>query len=443
MQQSLPRNYYNKNGQLFFGELNLTELAEKYDTPLRVNAPQILKENHSFLVDIVKNQLAQNNIDASKFECGYAMKANQHQRLVSEAAKHADFLEASSQNDLRIAEIVLRNQKDKKIICHGFKTKDTGYFEKIIELSQKGYNIVPIIDSIEELNAFCDSDQELEVGVRITAPVSHKGQRISERFGITVEEFKQNLNKLTNSNNLKLTTLHMHVANTIKEINTRIVDFSELLSCYSFALSNGLEIKYINFGSGLPSRAFTGASFYSDYYQKLIEAIMQTHPEVDKFPAIQSECGRFLAEETQLLILKILTEKEYNSDFSWYILNGSAINLVPETHIDPTKKFQLLPTDGLSAKTPKTAAICGGITCDPEDYFDSEIVQLPTYNSFSNYVVIPNTGAYQESLQTSVRNQPGHCLIEGPIDVTLDKDGIDVIEVVPTNGILKALGYDE
>lgn len=439
MNLNIPNNYTVNKNYLYYKDINLTELAKTHNTPLRVHDPAMLGKNFSFLKEVVQHVLKSEGIEASKYECGYAIKANQHKRLVSEGIRHTDFIEASSYNDLCILEKELARNKSKYIVCHGFKTNDTPFFNKIIQLAEDGYAIVPITDSVHELNAFAERNTPLEIGIRITSPVKKDNHFINERFGITVEEIDTCLDILNNSNNLRLTTLHMHVANTILDIQKRIQQYDTIFSNYMRLLDHGHPIQKLNIGGGLPTRSAAGDEFFATYFKLLVKSLISHLSSIDTFPTLQNESGRFLVEETQFLILKVLIEKKNNADFSWYVLNGSAINLLPEIHIDSSKVFEIIPTDGYASKEKLQKVKCAGITCDPEDYFSHSESTLPALSSFSGFLTIPNTGAYQESLLGSARSYPGHCLIDQPIELVLDSGNIEQYNSEPN--LLKTLGY--
>lgn len=439
MSEKLPRNYTRVDGTLKFTTHDLTAAAQTYGTPLRITIPDILKENYDYLKKVVGDTFEKNNITANKFKCGYAIKANQRSELVQCAADSSAFLEVSSEKDLDIIVALGDKVVDKTIVCHGFKLPDTAYFERILQLLDRGYHLLPIIDSITELRAYLNCNIKLAVGIRLAAKIDVNGELINDRFGVLLEDLKQCLHTILDSGNIKVDMLHMHVPGTMQTVTHQFSHFSDLFTCYELFNSENYTITHLNFGGGLPTRAYTKTVMYENFYTKIINKVKSIHADETQFPVILTESGRYLAEETQCIILKVLDKKNAAVGTDWYILNGSAINLIPEAFLDKDKIFQLLPTYTNSTST--TNCYCAGITCDPEDFFSNVPLNLPNLNQEQElYVVIPNTGAYQESLTSAARGFPGHCMIDNAKDVIAKND-----ELIPTfissENFLNYLGY--
>jgi len=433
----LPRGFSLRDNTLWFRGIDILRLVNAHQSPLRINFPELLIENYTFLTKTVQEVLKSQELSENKFLCGYAIKANQNYDLVVNAAKHTSFLEVSSKNYLDIIEQVKTELGTKMIICHGFKPASTSYFKKIVAMHKKGFTIIPVINSVTELYDFGSLDLKMSIGVRISAKVSFGGSKLPDRFGLTLHEIQQHFAYLTQHKTLSLTMLHMHVANTISDIPQRIQDFDDLFTVYEMMIKAEMKINYICTGGGLPERSYTPDYFYTEYYQKLIFRINQL-TTAEYFPILLSESGRFLATETQFVVLKVIAEKNSNDDFSWYVLNGSAINLIPETVLDGNKHFPILPVNFIDR--PSKTVICSGATCDQADFFHTQKINLPQIDkNDSLFVTIPGTGAYQESLLGSSRNTPGHCLIEATNELTITASGI--CSRTTKNDFLQTLGY--
>jgi|GEM_PF-5096790 len=429
-----------RKGELFFDELKLIDIVEEHGTPLKINAEGQLQKNHSFLCSVAKRAASNTSYPENKYMCGYAIKANQHQRFVSEALIHTDFIEASSRYDLQLLTEGAAIGKEDLIVCHGFKTEATEYFKLLLKLHADGYNILPVVDSLEELDSFIKTKQHLRIGLRITSFTDREGQQVAERFGISIENIPEALERIQQCEHIELDMLHMHVANTFNDVNQRVNDLQNLFKTYTIARTKGLCVRYINVGGGLPSRSQVNEDFYLHYFTALFRQIIKEGDINNNVPILMNECGRFLVEESQFHILSVLLEKDNNADFTWYIMNGSSLNILPELHLDPQKKFPLIPLDGLDTTVTKPVK-CVGITCDPEDFFNSEDILLPTLQSFSGYVAIPYTGAYQESLIGAARNFPGHCLIRQPKELIITRSGECTVVQNDDFDIFASLGY--
>ena len=96
--------------------------------------------------------------------------------------------------------------------------------------------------------------------------------------------------------------------------------------------------------------------------------------------------------------------------------------------------------------------LLGGLTCDSDDYYNSEqhmnAIYLPKYNKEKPlYIGFFNTGAYQETIGGFGGLQ--HCLIPSPKHILIDKDqGGNLTtklfsEQQKSEDLLKILGYNE
>lgn len=416
--KKLPRNYEDRDGVLFYKGHNLTELAEKYKTPLRIKDPMVLVDNYAFLRELVDQEMDRVGLTKDKFATGYAIKANQDAKLVSLACENTDFLEVSSANDLILIRKIGHCTKDKLIVCHGFKTKQTKFFTEIVEMINDGFNILPILDSVDEIEDFISLNQDIKVGIRVASRIVHNNNLITERFGITLDEILENVPAIQNSK-LDLSMLSIHVGGTIRDVKQRLSAMESVFKAYK-KINSQISIPAISIGGGLPSRSETDSEVYKSYFREVIKRLLED-TTIDEFPVIYNESGRFFAAETQLLVLEVLLEKSNNSGFDWYVLNGSSINLIPEKHLDSNYTKTIIPANGRKRNT--KLVLFAGITCDPEDYYVDNFVEMPILQSNDRlFVVIPDTGAYQESLSGSGRNNPGHCLIDDAKSIVLENN---------------------
>ena len=95
--------------------------------------------------------------------------------------------------------------------------------------------------------------------------------------------------------------------------------------------------------------------------------------------------------------------------------------------------------------------LLGGLTCDSDDYYNSEqhmnAIYLPKYRKDKPlYIGFFNTGAYQETIGGFGGLQ--HCLIPAPKHILIDKDTNGTIttklfsEQQTSEHLLNILGYD-
>jgi len=104
------------------------------------------------------------------------------------------------------------------------------------------------------------------------------------------------------------------------------------------------------------------------------------------------------------------------------MINSSFITTLPDTWAI-NKRFVMLPINRWNDNYERV--LLGGLTCDSDDYYNSEqhanAIYLPKYDPEQPlYIGFFNTGAYQESIGGFGGLQ--HCLIPAPKHILIDKN---------------------
>ncbi len=86
-------------------------------------------------------------------------------------------------------------------------------------------------------------------------------------------------------------------------------------------------------------------------------------------PDIYTEFGRYTVGESGALIFKVLEQKQQNDTESWYIIDNSLMNTIPDAW-SMHEKFILLPINKWNNEYKRVNI--GGISCDHSDYYNSE-----------------------------------------------------------------------
>jgi len=122
-------------------------------------------------------------------------------------------------------------------------------------------------------------------------------------------------------------------------------------------------------------------------------------------------------------------QKQQNDREKWDMINSSFITTLPDSWAI-NKRFVLLPINRWNDEYERV--LLGGLTCDGDDYYNSEqnmnAIYLPKYNKNKPlYIGFFNTGAYQDSIGGVGGLQ--HCLIPQPKIVLIDKDKVVPIDI--------------
>src|SRR3989338_5191356 len=204
----------NKDGDLTATEgqhiYNLNDLAQKYGTPLQILFPFIIEDR---LKDLIGYFQAYMKIYGyrGKFFYHYPMKVNQNKEFILPLLSEGANLEVTSANELWIVKKLWEGERFNtkiRVFCNGPKTHQ--YLDLIEELRSKGMNIVPIIESNEEIERVSKLKGDIGVRVDLNFKADTHWDKKSDRFGLS-ERDALNLSKIKN-----LKVMHYHMGSQIK-----------------------------------------------------------------------------------------------------------------------------------------------------------------------------------------------------------------------------------
>jgi arginine decarboxylase len=240
-------------------------------------------------------------------------------------------------------------------------------------------------------------------------------------------------------------------------INTGIKDnayyWNELSKCLKVYISlkricPGLDS--LNIGGGFPIKNSLAFNYDYDYMvNEIISQIKEACEDAEvQVPHIFTEFGSYTVGESGGAIYKVLYQKKQNDRERWNMINSSFITTLPDSWAI-NKRFILLPLNRWNDVYERV--LLGGLTCDSDDYYNSEqhinAIYLPVYKEEKPlYLGFFNTGAYQESIGGYGGLQ--HCLIPQPKHIIISKDNEGKLEFKvfkekqTASDFLKILGYE-
>jgi arginine decarboxylase len=214
-------------------------------------------------------------------------------------------------------------------------------------------------------------------------------------------------------------------------INTGIRDnayyWNELHKCLKVYVSLKKicpSLDSLNIGGGFPIK--NSLVFDFDYEYMITEIVAQIKQVCDEagvnVPHIFTEFGSFTVGESGGAIYKVLYQKQQNDREKWNMINSSFITTLPDSWAI-NKRFIMLALNRWNEEYERV--LLGGLTCDSDDYYNSEqnvnAIYLPKYHKEKPlYIGFFNTGAYQESIGGFGGIQ--HCLIPAPKHILIDRD---------------------
>ncbi len=450
-----PQEEFTLEGnELQFHGVDLMELVEKYGAPLKFTYLPKISENINRAKKWFSGALEKHDYKGSYNYC-YCTKSSHFEHVLNEALKNDIHIETSAAFDIKIVESLKKKGKitdDTYVICNGFKRDQ--YISNIANLINGGHrNCIPIIDNYEEIDLLTEAiDKKFRIGIRIASEEEPKFEFYTSRLGIGYKNIVPFYNKMIKDDEqVELKMLHFF-------INTGIRDtayyWNELLKClkvYTSLKKVCPTLDSLNIGGGFPVK--NSLHFLYDYEYMVDEIINQIKLTCDEagvdVPNIFTEFGSFTVGESGGAIYEVLYQKQQNDREKWNMINSSFITTLPDTWAI-SKKFVMLAVNRWNDEYERV--LLGGMTCDSDDYYNSEqntnAIYLPKYKKDKPlYIGFFNTGAYQETIGGFGGLQ--HCLIPQPKHILIDRDenGEVVTELFArqqeAEDFLKILGYND
>ncbi|WP_452597996.1 arginine decarboxylase [Pontimicrobium sp. MEBiC01747] len=442
-----------KSNKLNFHGIDLMALVEKHGAPLKFTYLPKISDNINRAKNWFANAITEHSYEGNYNYC-YCTKSSHFKHVLDEALKNDIHIETSSAFDIDIVENLKAQNKisdNTFVICNGFKRDQ--YVQNIARLINKGHkNCITVIDNYEEISLLSEAiNGNYNIGIRIASEEEPKFEFYTSRLGIGYKNIVPFYNKEIKDNS-KVTLKMLHFF-----INTGIRDtayyWNELLKCMKVYVNLKKEcpsLDSLNIGGGFPIK--NSLAFDYDYAYMVSEIIRQIKQVCDEagvaVPNIFTEFGSFTVGESGGAIYEVLYQKQQNDREKWNMINSSFITTMPDTWAI-NKRFVMLAINGWNKEYERV--LLGGLTCDSDDYYNSEqhmnAIYLPKYNKEKPlYIGFFNTGAYQETIGGFGGLQ--HCLIPTPKHILINKneEGEIITEVFAeqqtSESLLSILGYD-
>lgn len=443
----------NKDNLHFHG-IDLMKLVEQYGTPLKFTYLPKISQNINKAKMWFRNSMEKHGYEAKYFYC-YCTKSSHFEFILNEALKNNIHIETSSAFDINIVENLMVQGKINKnsfIVCNGFKRDQ--YVTNIARLINNGHkNTIPVIDNFEELDLLQEQiDGKFKIGIRIAAEEEPKFEFYTSRLGIGYKDILPFYRKqIAENKKVELKMLHFFINAGIRDT---AYYWNELVKCLKVYIALKKEcpsLDSLNIGGGFPIK--NSLAFEYDYQYMVDEILNQIKiacdaAEVD-VPHIFTEFGSFTVGEAGGALYQVLYQKKQNDRENWNMIDSSFITTLPDTWAI-NKRFVMLAVNRWNDNYERV--LLGGLTCDGDDYYNSEqhmnAVYLPKYNKEKPlYIGFFNTGAYQETI--GGYGGLSHCILPQPKHILIDKDknGIFATEVFSeqqnAEQVLDILGYNK
>lgn len=448
-----PQEEFHMEGEnLFFHGIDLNKLIEKYGTPFKFSYLPVISNKITQCRGWFQKAFEENNYKG-QYQYSYCTKSSHFDFVIKECLKSNVNIETSSAFDLDII-ISLFHQglisPDTYVLCNGFKTRQ--YVEKISNLIDLGFTkVIPIVDNVEEVNYLDEIIQtKIQIGIRIASEEDPKFEFYTSRLGIRYKDIVPFYNKaLKGHTKFEVSFLHFFVNTGIRDNAYYWNELRKFINVYTGMIKAGAPIKHLDIGGGFPVKNSLGFQFDYEYLvNEIVVQIKQGAEDVNaNHPNIFTEFGSFTVAESGGVVFSVLNQKKQNEKELWNMVDSSFMTTLPDTWAVNTR-YIMLPINKWNDKYERV--FLGGMTCDSDDYYNSEqhvnAIYLPEYDPKTPlYIGFFNTGAYQESI--SGYGGIKHCLIPAPKHLLIyrDENGdiVDEIYRKEQTGeeMLKILGY--
>ncbi|GAK88683.1 biosynthetic arginine decarboxylase [Nonlabens ulvanivorans] len=428
------------------------ELVEQYGSPLKFTYLPKISDNIQRAQKWFNDAFAKADYKAKYHYC-YCTKSSHFKHVLDTALSNDIHLETSSAFDIDIIKSLKAEGKIKEdtyIISNGFKREK--YIDNIADLINSGHkNCIPIIDNYEELDLLTNAtDKDFKVGIRIASEEEPKFEFYTSRLGIGYKNILSFYkNQIQENKQVSLKMLHFFINTGIRDNAYYWNELHKCLKVYISLKKICPSLDSLNIGGGFPIKNSLAFEFDYEYMiNEIVTQIKQVCDEADvDVPHIFTEFGSFTVGESGGAIYKVLYQKQQNDREKWNMINSSFITTLPDSWAI-SKRFIMLAINRWNEEYERV--LLGGLTCDSDDYYNSEqnvnAIYLPKYNKDKPlYIGFFNTGAYQESIGGYGGIQ--HCLIPAPKHILIDRDENGAIqtrvfkEQQSSEQMLDILGY--
>jgi len=423
-----PQEEFNlgDNGLEFHG-IDLMGLVEQYGTPLKFTYLPKISQN----INLAKKWFAaaiEKHDYKGEYHYSYCTKSSHFKHVLTEAMRNDIHIETSSAFDMDIVENLLAEGKISKetyVLCNGFKRDQ--YIDNIARLINKGHDkCIPIIDNYEELDLLtANIDKDFHVGIRIASEEEPKFEFYTSRLGIgykNIVPFYEE--QIKHKENVDLKMLHFFINTGIRDTAYYWNELAKCLKVYVRLKKICPTLDSLNIGGGFPIK--TSLAFDYDYQYMVDEIVNQIKLICEEYdvpvPHIFTEFGSFTVGESGGAIYEVLYQKQQNDREKWNMINSSFITTLPDTWAI-SRRFIMMAINRWNDEYERV--LLGGLTCDSDDYYNSEqhvaAIYLPKFKKEKPlYIGFFNTGAYQETIGGFGGLQ--HCLIPTPKHILINRD---------------------
>lgn len=384
-----PQNEFQLKDEdhLLFHGIDLMRLINEYGTPLKFNYLPQISNNIQRAKGWFREAMSNLGYSGNYFY-SYCTKSSHFSFVLDEVLKNDVHIETSSAFDIDIVNQLLETGKLKEgsfVICNGFKPPK--YIDNIAKLiDSKKLNVIPVVDNTTEIHELLNAtgDNEIKIGIRIASEEEPKFEFYTSRLGIRYREIVPFYKAFIQDNpRVEIKMLHFFINTGINDTSYYWNELTKCLRIYSDLKKVCPTLDSLNIGGGFPIKKSLAFDF--DYAYMVREILMQvkrvcSDNEIEE-PNIFTEFGSFTVGESGGAIFNVLHQKQQNDREKWNMIDSSFMTNLPDTWAI-NQRFIMLPVNRWNDDYERV--LLGGLTCDSDDYYNSEqhsnAIYLPKFD---------------------------------------------------------------
>lgn len=411
-----------ENNHLFFGGVDVVELAERYGTPLYVTDETLLRAN----IRNYKRTFGTPNTDIDT-DIFFAVKANGNLAILKVLAQEGMGADVFSAGELHLTK--LAGIPREKILFNG-NSKSEDDLRAAVE---SGVKIS--VDSRDELSALAAVTDELgkeaAIAIRVNPDVSPAvNPKIAtglkeSKFGVPYHEIISVCEEAEQYRNIALTGLHCHIGSQILNLNVFGEAAEKMMNLVEQLHERGMELEFVDLGGGL-------GIGYSDEDKKIVptpddlaEVILPIL--TDRMSSLGLnlklilEPGRSIAGTTTILLSRVNVVKPAHKIF--VAIDAGFNLLIRPVMYDAYHEVVIANRQNERASTLYTVV---GPVCESGDIIAKDRM-LPAVKR-GDLIAIQDVGAYGFSMSSQYNGRPrcAEVLVkEGTVDLIRSREGIE------------------
>lgn len=344
----------------------IIEISKKYPTPSLLFSLDRVRRNYREIKQSINN-----------VEVFYAVKANDHPKILETLDKEGSSFEISSANELKLL-LKLKIPPSKIICLNPIKSPDF-----LAEMHKKKIEIMAF-DSVDEIDKIAKYAPQSKVVLRITVNNEGSDWPLTKKFGVDAAEAVP-LMKYAKKHNIQPIGVTFHVGSQCLNKNNWSSALYVCDDIWKQAKAAGIELSYLSLGGGIPIKHTKEIPTISDIGTVVNRILSSNFCNGDTKARITIEPGRGLVGDAAIMVTSVVGKAKRGSE-DWVYIDVGVFNGLMET----IENFVYdLKTARYGKKKNVTIA---GPSCDSVD-IPFQNIQLPDVK-IGNRIYIINAGAY-------------------------------------------------